>query len=85
MALTFGVLAAMLLAYKARLIQATQRFRAIVIGGTRRIALLYVVTMVLSLFHVATPFMYDSRAAEHRPVAGGRAVSRRSTWCSIST
>ncbi len=59
-ALTFGVLAALLVAYKARLIQATQRFRSIVIGGTLAIALLYVVVMVLNLFHVATPFMYDS-------------------------
>jgi uncharacterized YccA/Bax inhibitor family protein len=59
-ALTFGVLAALLIAYKARLIQATQRFRSIVIGGTLAIMLLYLVVMVLNLFHVATPFMYDS-------------------------
>jgi len=59
-ALTFGVLAALLIAYKARLIQATQRLRSIVIGGTLAIALLYVVAMVLNLFHVQTPFMYDS-------------------------
>jgi len=61
-ALTFGVLAALLLAYKARLIQATARFRAIVVGATGAIFLLYLVSMVLNLFHVATPFMYDSSA-----------------------
>jgi uncharacterized YccA/Bax inhibitor family protein len=59
-ALTFGVLAALLIAYKARLIQVTQRFRSIVIGGTLAIALLYLVSMVLNLFHVSTPFLYDS-------------------------
>jgi len=59
-ALTFGVLAALLIAYKARLIRATQRFRSIVIGGTLAIGLLYLVSMVLGLFHVATPFIYSS-------------------------
>ena len=59
-ALTFAVLAAMLLAYKAGLIQATQRFRAIVIGATGAIMLLYLVTIVLGLFHVAMPFLYGS-------------------------
>ncbi len=58
--LTFAVLAALLLAYKARLIQATARFRAIVIGATGAIALLYLVTMVLGFFHVAVPFMNDA-------------------------
>jgi len=58
--LTFGVLAALLLAYSMRLIRATQRMRAIVIGATGAIFLLYLVTMVLGLFHVATPFMNDS-------------------------
>ena len=59
-ALTFGVLAALLIAYKARLIQATARFKAIVIGGTLAIGLFYLVSMVLSLFHVTTPFLNDA-------------------------
>jgi len=59
-ALTFAVLAALLLAYSMRLIRATQRFKAIVVGATGAIFLLYLVTMVLNLFHVATPFMSDS-------------------------
>lgn len=58
--LTFAVLGAMLLAYTTRLIQATARLRAIVITATLAVALLYLVTMVLNLFHVATPFMSDS-------------------------
>ena len=61
-ALTFGVLASMLLAYKAGLIRATQRFRAIVIGATGAVMLLYLVSMVLGLFHVSLPFLYGSGA-----------------------
>jgi uncharacterized YccA/Bax inhibitor family protein len=58
--LTFGVLAVMLLGYKTGLIRVTQRFRAIVFAATGAIMLLYLVTMVLNLFHVATPFLYNS-------------------------
>jgi uncharacterized YccA/Bax inhibitor family protein len=61
-ALTFGVLASMLLAYKTGLIRATQRFRAMVVGATGAVMLFYLVTMVLSLFHVSVPFMYNSSA-----------------------
>ncbi|HTW76109.1 MAG TPA: Bax inhibitor-1/YccA family protein [Steroidobacteraceae bacterium] len=58
--LTFAVLAAMLVAYKVGLIRVTQRFRMIVMGGLGAIALLVVVSWVLSLFHVATPFLFSS-------------------------
>jgi uncharacterized YccA/Bax inhibitor family protein len=58
--LTFGVLAALLVAYKMRLIRATERFRAIVIGATGAIALVYLVSMVLGLFHVAVPVLNDA-------------------------
>jgi uncharacterized YccA/Bax inhibitor family protein len=61
-ALTFAVLAALLVAYSTGLIRVTQRFRAIVVGATGAILLLYLVTTVLNLFHVATPFMYNSSA-----------------------
>jgi len=61
-ALTFAVLAALLVAFSTGLIHVTQRFRAIVVGATGAIFLLYLVTMVLNLFHVATPFMYNSSA-----------------------
>ena len=53
--LTFGVFAAMLIAYRTGLIRATERFRAIVIAATGGIALVYLITMVLGLFHVQTP------------------------------
>jgi len=58
--LTFGVLATLLLAYTTRLIRVTQTFRAIVVGATGAVFLLYMATMVLNLFHVATPFMQNS-------------------------
>jgi uncharacterized YccA/Bax inhibitor family protein len=58
--LTFGVLAVLLVAYSTRLIKVTQRFRTIVIGATGAIALLYLVSMVLGLFHVGVPFLTSS-------------------------
>jgi len=58
--LTFGVLAVLLVAYSTRLIKVTQRFRTIVIGATGAIALLYLVSMVLGLFHIDVPFLNSS-------------------------
>ncbi len=55
--LTFGVLAVLLVAYRMRLIRVTAQFRAMVIGATGGIALLYLATMVLSFFHVAVPIL----------------------------
>jgi uncharacterized YccA/Bax inhibitor family protein len=50
--LTFAVMAALLLAYTTRLIRVTQTFRSMVVGATLGIALFYMVSMVLGLFHV---------------------------------
>lgn len=58
--LTFGVLIVLLLAYRAGLIRVTQRFRAIVVGATGAIALLYIATMVLGFFHVSVPVLNAS-------------------------
>ncbi|HWG76774.1 MAG TPA: Bax inhibitor-1/YccA family protein [Steroidobacteraceae bacterium] len=58
--LTFGVLAAILIGYKTGLIRVTQRFRMIVVAGLGAIALLLLVSFVLNLFHVATPFLFNS-------------------------
>ena len=55
--LTFAVFAVMLVAYKLNIIRATARFRAVVIGATGAIALVYLVSMVLGLFHVTAPTM----------------------------
>jgi uncharacterized YccA/Bax inhibitor family protein len=60
--LTFAVLAALLLAFTMGLIRVTQRFRAIVVGATGAIALLYLVSIGLSFFHVAVPFLNDASA-----------------------
>jgi uncharacterized YccA/Bax inhibitor family protein len=58
--LTFAVMAALLLAYTTRLIRVTDRFRAIVFAATGAIALLYLASWVLSLFHVNLSFLYGS-------------------------
>ena len=57
-ALTFGVLAVLLVAYRMRLIRVTAQFRAMVIGATGGIFLLYLATWVLSFFHVSVPVLY---------------------------
>ena len=58
--LTFGVAIAMFLLYNFKIIKATQRFKSIIFTATAGIAIFYVLTLVLGLFHVNIPFMYDS-------------------------
>lgn len=58
--LTFAVGFAMLGLYSFRIIRATEKFRSVILSATVGIALFYVITMVLRLFHVNVPFMYDS-------------------------
>lgn len=60
--LTFAVLAALLVAYTTRLIRVTQRMRAMVVAGTLGLGLLYLVSWVLNMFHIQTPFLYGSGA-----------------------
>jgi len=57
--LTFGVLAVMLLAYRTGVIKVTDRFRMIVVAATGAIALLYLVSMVLSFFNISIPFIHQ--------------------------
>jgi uncharacterized YccA/Bax inhibitor family protein len=57
-ALTFATLICMLVAYRTGLIKVTEKFRMMVIAATAAIALVYLVTMVLSLFHVTVPFVF---------------------------
>lgn len=59
-ALTLGVFAAMLLAYRARLIQATQKFRAVVVGATLGICVTYLLSLGLSFFGMRVPFIHES-------------------------
>jgi len=58
--LTFGVLFAMLLAYKTGLIRATQGFKMGVIAATGGIAVFYLAEMVLGFFHITVPAVNGS-------------------------
>ena len=59
--LTFAVFAVMLLAYRAGLIRATERFRTVVIVATGAIALLYLVDLGLTFFTSANiSFIHQS-------------------------
>jgi uncharacterized YccA/Bax inhibitor family protein len=57
-ALTFGTAFCMLMAYRSGLIRATQRFTMGVVAATGGIAVFYLITMVLGLFHVNVPILY---------------------------
>ena len=57
--LTFGVLLVMLVAYKSRLIRATEKFKMGVVAATGGIFLVYLVTMVLGFFGVRVPYIYE--------------------------
>jgi uncharacterized YccA/Bax inhibitor family protein len=59
-ALTFGVLGAMLLLYRTGVIKVTQRFRAGVLAATLGIAVVYLVALVLGLFGVQVSLLYDA-------------------------
>ena len=58
--LTFATLFTMLVAYQTGFIQATERFKLGVVAATGAIALVYFVTIILSLFGVAVPFIYGN-------------------------
>lgn len=58
--LTFAVLGAMLMLYRTGIIKVTDRFRMVVFAATGGIALFYLVTMVLSFFHVSVPLVYGN-------------------------
>jgi uncharacterized YccA/Bax inhibitor family protein len=58
--LTFGTCLALLLAYKSRLIRATENFKLGVVAATGGIALFYVITLILGLFGVRIPLIYQS-------------------------
>ena len=56
--LTFGVLAALLIAYRTHLIRVTDRFRAMVGAAVVGVMLFYIATLVLSFFHVSVQALY---------------------------
>ena len=59
-ALTFGTLLVLLMAYKSGLIKATENFKLGVVSATGAIFLIYVATMVLGFFGVRIPYIHDS-------------------------
>lgn len=58
--LTFGVAIAMFLLYNFRIIKATEKFKSIIITATMGIAIFYLLSMVVRMFGVNMPFLYDS-------------------------
>ncbi len=60
--LTFATLACMLMAYKSGMIKATEKFKLGIIAATGAIMITYLVAFILSLFHVATPFLSGNSA-----------------------
>jgi uncharacterized YccA/Bax inhibitor family protein len=60
MALTFGVLATLLIAYKSGAIKATENFKLGVVAATGAVALLYLMSFVLRFFGIEMGFLHSS-------------------------
>jgi len=59
--LTFGVMLALLAAYQSRIIRPSQTFKAVIVGATFGIVIVYLISMVLQLFfHTGIPPIHDS-------------------------
>jgi len=58
--LTFGILLALLLAYKSRLIRATENFKLGVFAATGGIAIVYLLNFVMGFFGARIPYLFDS-------------------------
>jgi uncharacterized YccA/Bax inhibitor family protein len=61
-ALTFGTLFALLIAYRSHLIPVTQNFRLGVVAATGGIAVFYLVAMGLSFFGIRIAFLHEGSA-----------------------
>jgi len=59
---TFGTLFGLLIAYRSGLIKATENFKLGVFAATGGIALLYLITFVLSFFGKSIPYIHQSGA-----------------------
>src|SRR5262249_25597246 len=58
--LTFATLFILLAAYRMGLVRATDKFRAGVMAATGAIFLFYIVSMILSFFHISVPLIHSS-------------------------
>jgi uncharacterized YccA/Bax inhibitor family protein len=59
-ALTFGTLFCLLLAYKSGLIKATENFKLGVVAATGGIGLIYLATMIIGFFGISMPYIHES-------------------------
>lgn len=59
-ALTFGTLFCLLLAYRSKMIKATENFKLGVTAATGSICLIYVATFIGGLFGIKVPYIHDS-------------------------
>jgi uncharacterized YccA/Bax inhibitor family protein len=57
--LTFGVVIAMFILYRFRVIKATERFRSIIMTATFGIMIFYLIALVLRMFNVQMPFLHE--------------------------
>jgi len=57
--ITLGIMGGMLAVYRTHLIPITQQFRMGVVSATAGIALLYVASMILGMFGVSIPFLFE--------------------------
>jgi len=55
--LTFGVFLCLIIAYKSKMVVVSDKFKLGLFAATGAIGLFYLITFVLSLFHVAVPIM----------------------------
>lgn len=58
--LTMGVFIALLVAYKTRLIKATENFKLGVIAATGGVALVYLLSFILGMFGITIPYLHDN-------------------------
>jgi uncharacterized YccA/Bax inhibitor family protein len=58
--ITFGILASMLLAYRFRLVRATENFKLGVLAATGGICLVYLVSIIFRLFGGTVPFIHET-------------------------
>lgn len=59
-ALTFGTCFCLLVAYRSGLIRPSQKFMLGIVAATGGIALIYILSMILGLFHVQVPGIFGS-------------------------
>jgi uncharacterized YccA/Bax inhibitor family protein len=58
--LTFAVVIAMFALYRFRIIKATEKFKSVIIIATAGIAVFYLLSMVLGMFHINMPLIHSS-------------------------